>query len=143
MKSTDYSNLDLTALDNLAFEIASHLTQGSVIALTGDLGAGKTTFSGMIINHLTQKQEDITSPTFNLVHNYSSPKGQIWHFDLYRLKHMEEVYALGIEDAFHHGISIIEWPEIIENLLPINALKIQLSFGQDDNLRNVSIIATN
>lgn len=121
------NNINLIELKALAKEIASSLKVGDVLCLYGDLGTGKTTFSGMLINSLIDTPQNITSPTFNLVHTYDSPKGQIWHFDMYRLKSAEEAYEIGIEDALMHAISIIEWPEIVEPLLPQERVSIHFS----------------
>jgi tRNA threonylcarbamoyladenosine biosynthesis protein TsaE len=79
------------------------------------------------------------APHFNLVHTYDSRAGKIWHFDLYRLKDRSEIYELGIEDAFSSGISIIEWPEIIEDLLPKSAINIHLDFSEDEDCRDLVI----
>ena len=110
----------------IAQYIISTIKIGDVIALRGNLGAGKTTLSKFIINILKNDQEkereEVTSPTFNLVTTYDSDKGEIWHFDLYRLENKNEVFELGIEDAFQQAITIIEWPEIIENIIPIDRL---------------------
>lgn len=139
MKSAQYKNLNLLQMAELAQSIANELSVGSVVCLSGDLGTGKTFFAAMLINKLTGKADSITSPTFNLVHNYPSPKGEIWHFDLYRLKSPAEVMQLGIDDALRYGISIIEWPEIIQSTLPEHCFKITFGFTKDDSKRNVSI----
>jgi len=131
--------LDILQLENLAMNLSGDLVAGDVICLRGDLGSGKTTFSQFLIHALTASNEPVTSPTFNLVHNYKSPKGMIWHFDLYRLEDKEEIYNIGIDDAFDSGISIIEWPEIIEDYLPKNIINIHLKFTEDDSKREVFI----
>lgn len=139
MKSAEYKNLNLLQMAELATKIANELTVGSVVCLSGDLGTGKTFFAAMLINKLTGKADSVTSPTFNLVHNYPSPKGEVWHFDLYRLKSQAEVQQLGIDDALRYGISIIEWPEIIQSILPENCVRIALDFAKDESKRNLSI----
>lgn len=140
MRSAKYQNLNLGALEKLANELAKELTVGSVMALRGDLGAGKTTFAAMVIRALTQTEQSITSPTFNLVHTYDSLKGQIWHFDLYRLKNLEEAYETGIEDAFMSGISIIEWPEIAASILPSGTIEIHIAFAENEAFRNIEVL---
>ncbi len=133
------NNCDLSGLKDIAVLISKELKVGDVLCLRGDLGAGKTTLSKFLINALLEDVQEITSPTFNLVHTYDSKVGKIWHFDLYRLKHKEEIYELGIEDAFSSGISIIEWPEIIEDLLPKSAINIYLEFSPQEGFRDLVI----
>lgn len=139
MKQKIIKNCSLEGINALAIDIAKQLKPMSIICLRGDLGAGKTTFSKYLINALLEDAQEITSPTFNLVHTYDSKIGKIWHFDLYRLKNIDEIYELGIEDAFSSGISIIEWPEIIEDLLPENAINIYLSFSEEEGFRDIEI----
>lgn len=98
---------------------------GQCFALYGDLGYGKTTFTQYLIKSLNKNIESISSPTFNIVQIYDSDVSEIWHIDCYRLKSPEEFYELGIEEAFASCITIIEWPEIIEDFLPQNAVKIK------------------
>ena len=119
---------------------------GDVIALSGDLGAGKTVFAKAFVRALTNKDEDVPSPTFTLVQMYDGHRDgedlTIWHFDLYRLKTAEEIYETGFEEALSDGVSLIEWPERAENLLPRNRLIIHLEApaAQPDK-RNITITA--
>ena len=107
----------------LARRIAGLARPGDVIALHGDLGAGKTFFARAFIG-----EADVPSPTFTLVQTYQRGDGaQIWHFDLYRLKQAAEAVELDIEDAFAEGISLIEWPERLGGLLPAERLDITLA----------------
>ena len=96
-----------------------------VIALRGDLGAGKTVFARAFIRARTRPDEEVPSPTFTLVQVYE-PAGRadaaIWHFDLFRLATAEDALELGIEDAFGGAISLIEWPERLGRLLPASRL---------------------
>lgn len=120
--------------------ISKDLKSGDVIALSGELGAGKTTISQFIINNLSGKNEFVTSPTFNIVQTYEASNSNIiWHFDLYRLKSESEVWDIGIEDAFMTGISIIEWPEIIKNLLPVHTIFIDIDFTEDESTRKLTV----
>ncbi|WP_039458238.1 tRNA (adenosine(37)-N6)-threonylcarbamoyltransferase complex ATPase subunit type 1 TsaE [Candidatus Jidaibacter acanthamoebae] len=129
----------LVELDKFAANIAQKLEAGMVVCLRGDLGAGKTTLSRSLIRHITKNHNlEITSPTFNLVHLYNAPRFKIWHFDLYRLKTAEEVYELGIDDAFNE-LAIIEWPEIIENILPSNKIDILIEIGENENSRIITM----
>lgn len=118
---------DLAATDRLAAAVAPLLRRGDVIALAGDLGAGKTTFARALIRTLAGKGTEVPSPTFTLVQTYETPAGTIWHFDLYRIGAHDEVWELGIEDAFAGGISLIEWPERLGGLMPADHLWISLA----------------
>ena len=81
----------------------------------------------------------VTSPTFTLVQTYDTSTCAIWHFDLYRLDKADDIYETGIEDALRDGISLIEWPEIIRHLHPLDALNIKIVYGNNENERLVSI----
>lgn len=86
--------------------------QHNILLLKGNLGAGKTTFSLFLLKELGSSDE-ISSPTYSIVNEYDTPKGKVFHFDLYRLKSVEEAYDFGIEEYLDNGyLSIIEWPEI-------------------------------
>jgi tRNA threonylcarbamoyladenosine biosynthesis protein TsaE len=98
---------------------------GDVIALSGPLGAGKTTLARAIIGALTGPTE-APSPTFTLAEIYETDAFALTHFDLYRLEKAEEVWELGFEEALD-GVSLIEWPERIEGLLPASTLVIRLT----------------
>lgn len=115
----------------LALKIAGLCKKGDIILLNGTLGAGKTTFVQYFINSLLEKKVEISSPTFNLIKTYETNKFQIHHLDLYRLKNPEELYELGIEDILHDGVSLIEWPELIEHFLDEdnNILSINIALG--------------
>ena len=84
----------------------------NILLLKGNLGAGKTTFSQFLLKELGSSDE-ISSPTYSIVNEYDTPKGKVFHFDLYRLKSVEEAYDFGIEEYLDNAfLSIIEWPEI-------------------------------
>ncbi len=104
----------------------------TVFAIYGEMGAGKTTFIKAIC-HILNVREIVSSPTFALVYEYTSPeKGVIYHFDLYRIKNIEEMYDLGYEDYFFsENICFIEWPEKAEDLLPENAIKVFITVNPD------------
>jgi len=106
---------------NLAKKIAEQCKKGDVITLRGTLGAGKTFFVRAFINAIYEKEGkrkvEVISPTFNLVKIYKSKKFPIYHYDLYRLKKVEELYELGIEDSLEEGVVLIEWPEIAQDIL--------------------------
>lgn len=108
----------LLEMDELAQKLAKFLKKGDVVTLNGNLGAGKTTFAGFLINAKLQQKSHVTSPTFNLVQVYENLEDVIWHFDLYRLESKEgdmfgELCEIGMEEAFEKAISIVEWPEKI------------------------------
>lgn len=100
-----------------AKNLAEKATKNSIIGLKGDLGAGKTFFARHFINALQEKPSEVLSPTFNIVTPYQSKIGAIFHFDLYRLKSIEELENIGFFDYLKQGICLIEWPQIVENYL--------------------------
>ncbi len=86
--------------------------QHNILLLKGNLGAGKTTFTQYLLKEFGSDDE-ISSPTYSIVNEYDTPKGKVYHFDLYRLKDVTEAYDFGIEEYLNNGfLSIIEWPEI-------------------------------
>jgi tRNA threonylcarbamoyladenosine biosynthesis protein TsaE len=116
----------------LAHEIYKTLKPGSIIALKGDLGSGKTFLTKHIISSLLDVETQVTSPTFQLLQIYQADDYEIYHYDLYRLNNRNEAFELGIEDAMNgRNICIIEWPEIIFDILPQETLVIELGF--EDN----------
>ena len=117
----------------IAGEIAHQVSAGTVIALYGTLGVGKSAFSRGFIKSLCPLVEDVPSPTFTLLQTYEAKDFEIYHFDMYRLKTPEEAYELGIEDAFIDGVSLIEWPEKIGSLLPKNAMRISFEIQEDQS----------
>lgn len=131
---------DIAATEKLARHIAAMTQEHDVITLSGELGAGKTTFARAFIGSLTGKDEEVTSPTFNLVKIYNGNNGlTIWHFDLYRIKNSEELYELGIEDALNSSIVIMEWPEAAENFLPADRLNIKINYLPEKGKRKALI----
>ena len=119
----------------LGEDIAAVLKPGDVLALEGDLGAGKTTLARAIIRAAAADPELIVpSPTFTLVEVYDTPRGSYWHFDLYRLDDPQQVYELGWEEALAEGIVLLEWPERLGRLLPQH-LSVTLELASDDGRR--------
>jgi tRNA threonylcarbamoyl adenosine modification protein YjeE len=108
----------------LAARLAGNLEAGDVVCLQGKLGAGKSVFARALIRVLSGKNIDVPSPTFTLVQTYETKKGTVWHFDLYRVEEMEDVYELGWEEAAGSGIALIEWPERLGGLAPADRLDI-------------------
>ena len=126
---------DEAATAALAARIATLARPGDVIALKGELGAGKTSFARAFIRARAGRDEVVPSPTFTLAQPYDFPDVTIWHFDCYRLRDAEEAWELGIEDAFRDGISLIEWPERLGHLLPSRRLEITLLPGAAPDTR--------
>ncbi|MBA3813597.1 MAG: tRNA (adenosine(37)-N6)-threonylcarbamoyltransferase complex ATPase subunit type 1 TsaE [Alphaproteobacteria bacterium] len=129
---TTYSEEE-TAL--VAQDIAGFLKPRDVILLKGELGAGKSTFARALIQALCAEHTEVPSPTFTLVQTYETPNFVVWHFDLYRLNHQQEIYELGIEEAYASGVCLIEWPERLGTALPKAYLEIELSYGDHENER--------
>lgn len=123
---------DAAATEALGRALAARLTAGDVVLLWGDLGAGKTTLARALLRALPgppgSAEETVPSPTFTLVQLYERELGPVWHFDLYRLNHPEEVWELGWEEALQ-GLVLVEWPERLGGLLPAGALS--LTFAAD------------
>lgn len=115
---------------NLAIKIAKLIEKGDVIALYGKLGAGKTFLTQKLCKEIGVK-EYVTSPSFVLLNQYDGDM-PVYHFDLYRLSSIDEVLELGMDDFFEEGITIIEWPEIAEELLPNNTIKVELTYKNGD-----------
>lgn len=124
----------------IAAELAPLFAGGAVVALEGNLGAGKTALSRALIREITGNTElDVPSPTFTLVQTYDAPMGEIWHFDFYRLKHPEEVFELGWEDALAGGgLLLMEWAERIGPLLPQMRTTITIT-PQDNGARTIEV----
>jgi tRNA threonylcarbamoyladenosine biosynthesis protein TsaE len=123
-----------------ARDFAITLRPRDIVLLRGDLGAGKSVFSRSIIRTLVGDEcLDVPSPTFTLVQTYDTPNGEIYHFDLYRLKSPEELYEIGWEDALSAGILLIEWPDKLEHLKPKNFIEVDLKMGLTPTSRIITI----
>jgi tRNA threonylcarbamoyladenosine biosynthesis protein TsaE len=109
---------------------ALHLQAGDTLLLTGPIGAGKSHFARAFIRTRLGRAEDIPSPTFTLVQTYEADV-EIWHSDLYRLSHPDEVLELGLDEAFLTAICLVEWPDRLGTLAPDSAISISLS-AQDE-----------
>ena len=131
---------DEAATAAFAARLAAVAAAGDIIALKGDLGAGKTSFARAFIR-ARGGEEAVPSPTFTLVQVYDVAPTAIWHFDLYRLNSPDEAWELGIEDAFGDAISLIEWPERLGSLLPRHRLEITLLFGEGPEARRAVLDA--
>ena len=124
---------------NIASKLASQLKKGDVIILTGELGAGKTKFVEGVLSYFNI-QDEISSPTFTIVNEYYANDVNIYHFDLSRLSEPEEFEAIGGFEYFEKGISILEWGELIEEILPDEFMKITFEKDdQDTSIRKLKI----
>jgi tRNA threonylcarbamoyladenosine biosynthesis protein TsaE len=129
---------DIDHIREAAREFIEHIGDRRVFAFYGKMGAGKTTFVKAICEELGV-DDVITSPTFAIINEYTSTKDDtIYHFDFYRIKKLEEVYDMGYEDYFYSGaLCFIEWPELIEEILPDDAVRVSIT-EQDDGSRIVT-----
>ncbi|MAK61181.1 MAG: tRNA (adenosine(37)-N6)-threonylcarbamoyltransferase complex ATPase subunit type 1 TsaE [Ponticaulis sp.] len=112
---------------SLGTKLARILRPGDVIALYGELGAGKTTLARGLIQSLLGDETEVPSPTYTLVQTYELPECSLWHFDLYRVNTPSELFELGFEDALQ-DIAIIEWPDHAGDLLPSDRLSLRILF---------------
>lgn len=120
-------------------KFAKDLKKGDVIVLTGDLGSGKTKFTEGVLQFFGLENE-ISSPTFNIVNEYVNRDVNVYHFDVYRLEDEDEFYAIGGEEYFEKGICLIEWGEMIESALPNKYIQISFTRNlEDENLREIVI----
>ena len=135
----------IDSLENIskaAQEFVANIGESTVYAFYGKMGAGKTTFIKAVCEELGVT-DVITSPTFAIINEYTitrhpRPVTQIFHFDFYRIKKLEEVYDMGYEDYFYSGaLCFIEWPELIEELLPEDAVRVSITENADGS-RTVS-----
>ena len=112
---------------------------GTVVALIGDLGTGKTTLTKSIARGLGVT-ETVTSPTFNIIREYKSGRIPLYHFDVYRIADPDEMFELGYEEYFYgDGICVVEWADIIEELLPEDAVIIRIDRGVSEEEREYII----
>lgn len=122
---------DLDHIREAARAFIDNMGNRKVFAFYGKMGAGKTTFIKAVCEELGV-EDVITSPTFAIINEYSGKDDTIYHFDFYRIKKLEEVYDMGYEDYFYSGaLCFIEWPELIEEVLPEDAVKVQIIEKED------------
>ena len=133
----------ITSVEGLA-EVSDYLIslrdQADVVAFYGPMGAGKTT----LIKNLCHRMgvtDEVNSPTFAIVNEYVTNEGEsVYHFDFYRIKKLEEAYDIGYENYFYSGnLCLIEWPELIEPLLPERYVRVDIALGVTDDERIITI----
>ena len=139
----NYSKTLATAEDATEFatSFSTHLKAGDCVLLTGPVGAGKTHFARSIIQAMMARDgavEDVPSPTFTLVQVYETSAGEVWHTDLYRLSHVDELVELGLEDAFDEAITLVEWPDRLGSARP--ARHLDLTFTMPDIESDVRVL---
>ena len=132
----------LDHLNQISKTISKKLENGDCIFLIGEIGVGKTTFTRYLINNLQNqrglKETEVLSPTFNLLYEYEIKDLKIMHYDLYRIKKVNELDHLGIFSENKKTVKIIEWPDLIKTPLT-NKLEIYLEYGENDNERKMRI----
>ena len=139
MKKTFHiSSVD--GLDEVSDHLISLRDKADVVAFYGSMGAGKAT----LIKNLCHRMgvtDEVNSPTFAIVNEYVTDEGEpVYHFDFYRIKKLEEAYDIGFENYFYSGnLCLIEWPEMIEPLLPENHIRVNIRHGETDDERYIEI----
>ena len=134
-----FNLVDEAATVELAAALSKCLSVGDVVALSGDLGAGKTAFARAFIQALAQAQDvlidEVPSPTFTIVQIYDELNPPVWHVDLYRLEDRAEAFELGLEEAFEDGICLIEWPDRLGENFPLDHLTLEFHLTQTEGER--------
>jgi tRNA threonylcarbamoyladenosine biosynthesis protein TsaE len=128
----------LDELNQAAQDLLTKFPTTRVFALRGQMGAGKTTFIKLLCKHIGVKN-NVNSPTFAVINEYVSESGfPVYHFDMYRLKQMHDAIAIGCVDYFESGqYCFIEWPEIIESLLPTDSLVLEIQVDETTGTRSI------
>ena len=118
-----------------AHELAEGLVPGDVLALIGDLGTGKTALTSYIAESLGIKRR-VNSPTFTIVKEYTDGRLPLYHFDVYRVSDPDELFNIGIDEYFFgEGVCIVEWADLISDILPANTKYIYLEYGENEGER--------
>lgn len=132
---------DPAATGKMAARLAPALRPGDVVALHGELGAGKTTFARALIRSLCGPLREVPSPTFTLLQTYAAPEFEIRHFDLYRLTRPEDALELGIEEAMADTVTLIEWPDRLGRFLPPDRLDLRLEYADGATAGRVAVLS--
>lgn len=131
-RAKPYLTLDLpdeAATIALGRRLAGAARLGDVILLEGQIGAGKSSLARAFIRARLGRTEEVPSPSFTLVQVYDAPDGPVWHADLYRLTHPDEVWELGLDEAFGSAICLVEWPDRLGRHQPADALRLRLDLS--------------
>lgn len=131
---------DAAATVQLGEALGARLGPGQIVFLIGDLGAGKTTLARGIITAWCGAVQETPSPTYTLAQSYEGLNGVLTHMDLYRLRHPEEVFELGLEDAMQEGVVLIEWPERLGVFAPKRRVEISLSWQNGGRLARLAAV---
>ena len=139
MKDKQFKINSVDALAEVSDYLISLRDEADIIAFYGAMGAGKTT----LIKNLCHRMgvtDEVNSPTFAIVNEYVTEEGEsVYHFDFYRIKKLEEAYDIGYENYFYSGnLCLIEWPEMIEPLLPEKYIRVEIRHGASDNEREIT-----
>ena len=134
------NNAEQTLKVGCAF--ASLLHKGDIIVLTGELGAGKTKFVEGVLQYFGLENE-ISSPTFTIINEYTTNEINIYHFDAYRLEDSDEFYAIGGEEYFDKGICLIEWGELISDVLPNDYIHIKINKSETNENERIFCFEVN
>ena len=125
-------NFELCNIEHAARQFLDAIGNRRVVALYGGMGAGKTTFVKAICHELGVTDDIVTSPTFAIVNEYEGSDGPIYHFDFYRVKSLSEARDMGCDDYFYSGnLCLVEWPELVEPLLPDDAVAVTIEEQPD------------
>ncbi|WP_258098968.1 tRNA (adenosine(37)-N6)-threonylcarbamoyltransferase complex ATPase subunit type 1 TsaE [Marinoscillum pacificum] len=130
---------DESELEQVASELVPMLSDYEIVCFQGEMGAGKTTFIKVICDALGV-QDSMSSPTFSIVNEYRNEEDEpIYHFDFYRVEKLQEAYDIGVEEYFYSGdLCLIEWPDMIKELIPEKHLEISIKLV-GDNSREITI----
>lgn len=129
---------DEAATAALGARLAALARPGDVILLSGPIGAGKSHLARAFIRARLGREEEVPSPTFTLIQTYGPPGDEIFHADLYRLTHPDEVWELGLDEAFSRAICLVEWPDRLGAHLPPGALRLELSTAGEGRLATLT-----
>lgn len=141
MKPETFICAGLDSLDSIAAQILANSADARVMAISGQMGAGKTTFIQALCRQLSV-EDTVTSPTFSIVNEYITTSGKpVYHFDLYRLLKPSELLDIGYEDYFYSGnYCFIEWPEVAEQFIPEDCLAINIRIDEVNDSRIFSVL---
>ena len=140
MSTKEFHVNGIDELGQVADYLISLRNESDIIAFYGPMGAGKTT----LIKNLCHKMgvtDEVNSPTFAIVNEYVTVEGEsVYHFDFYRIKKLEEVFDIGYDNYFYSGnLCLLEWPEMIDPLMPDRFIRVDIALGETDDSRKISV----